>query len=134
MTKERGMKKFRYGLAARAAGVGIALSVSAGPVSGQNKPIVSARPGQRTARDLPAPTKGAIPLSLAQAIGLALDDNRDLDITINFAESTQYSLFGTKGIYDPLLLASISRSHTEQPATSQLVGAAVNTVDSSDTR
>src|SRR5262245_40709796 len=134
MTKERGMKKFRYSLAARAAAVAMALPVMAAPVSGQDKPVVSARPGQRTARELPAPTKGGIPLSLAQAIGLALDDNRDLDITINLAEATQYSLFGTKGIYDPLLLASIRPSHTEAQATSQLQGALVNTVDSSDAR
>ena len=128
------MKNFRNGLAARAAALAIGLSALSGVSPAQDKPVVSARPGQRTAQALPPATQAGIPLSLAQAIGLALSDNKDLDITINFAESSRYALFNTQGIYDPLLNASVSRSHTEQPATSQLVGAAVNTIDSSDAR
>ena len=128
------MKNFRNGLAARAAAVAIGLSAFAIASPAQEKPVVSARPGQRTLQPLPPATQAGIPLSLAQAIGLALSDNKDLDITINFAESSRFALFNTQGIYDPLLQATVSRSHTEQPATSQLVGAAVNTVDSSDAR
>jgi outer membrane protein TolC len=128
------MKNFRNTLAVRAASAALALSALATVSPGQEKPVVSARPGQRTARELPPPAQGGIPLSLAQAIGLALSDNKDLDITINFTESSRFALFQTQGIYDPLLLASVSRSHTEQPATSQLVGALVNTIDSSDAR
>src|SRR6266540_6777927 len=121
------MKKFRNGLAARAAAVAIGLSALAGTAPGSEKPVVSARPGQRSPRELPPAAQGGVPLSLEQAIGLALADNKDLDITINFAESSRFSLFQTHGIFDPLAAASMSRAHTEQPATSQLVGAAVNT-------
>jgi outer membrane protein TolC len=96
--------------------------------------VISARPGQRTARELPAATAGGVSLSLDQAIGLALANNQDLNVTINAAESTRFSLFQTLGIYDPLATASVSRSHTEQPATSALSGALVNTTDSTDAR
>jgi outer membrane protein len=128
------MKKFRNGWAARAAAMAIGLSALAGAAQGQEKPVVSARPGQRTFQELPPATQGGVPLSLPQAVALALSDNKDLDITINFAESSRYSLFQTEGIFDPLATASVSRAHTEQPATSQLVGALVNTIDTTDAR
>jgi outer membrane protein TolC len=108
-----------------------ALSVAA---PGQERPVISARPNQRTARELPAASQGSVPLSLDQAIGLALANNQDLNVTINAAEATRFSLFQTHGIYDPLFTASVSRSHIEQPATSALSGALVNTTDSTDAR
>jgi len=128
------MKNFRNTLAARAAAAALALSAVATVMPGQEQPVVSARPGQRTFQELPPAAKGGIPLSLSQSIALALSDNKDLDITINFAESSRFALFQTHGIYDPLLNASVSRSHTEQQATSQLQGALVNTIDLSDAR
>ena len=128
------MKRFANRWAARAAAVGIGLSVLSASAPGQEKPVVSARPGQRSAKELPPPAQGGIPLSLDQAIGLALADNQDLNVTINAAESTRFSLFQTQGIYDPLATGSISRSHSEQPATTQLAGAAINRVDSTDGR
>ena len=73
-------------------------------------------------------------MSLSQAIGLALANNQDLNVTVNAAESTRFSLFQTLGIYDPLVTAALSRSHLEQPATSALSGALVNTTDSTDAR
>ena len=128
------MKRFPIGFAARAAAAAICLSALSGAAPGQEKPVVSARPGQRTARELPPATQAGIPLSLDQAIGLALANNQDLNVTVNAAESTRFSLLGTLGIYDPLASATMSRAHTEQPATSQLVGAQVNTIDTFDAR
>ena len=128
------MKRFQNRLAARAVTVAIGLSALSAAAPGQEKPVISARPGQRTARELPPPTQGGIPLSLDQAIGYALADDRDLDITINAAEASRFSLFQTQGIFDPLASASLVRAHTEQPATSQLVGAAVNKVNTFDAR
>ena len=128
------MKRFRNRLWARAAAVAIGLSALSVAAAGQEKPVISARPGQRTARELPPASQGGIPLSLEQAIGYALADDRDLDITINAAEASRFSLFSTMGIYDPLANASLVRAHSEQPATSQLVGAAVNRVDTFDAR
>jgi outer membrane protein TolC len=100
----------------------------------QDRPVISARPGQRSARALPPTTQGSVSLSLNQAISLALANNQDLNVTVNTAESFQFALFQTRGIYDPLISAQLTRSHSEQPATSTLTGAAVNTTDSTDAR
>jgi outer membrane protein len=109
----------------------LALS-SAAPA--QERPVVSARPGQRTPRELPPPAAAGIPLSLEQAIGLALANNQDLNVVVNAAEATRYTLFGDLGIYDPLVQAQVSRAHTEQPANTALLGAQVNTNDTTDAR
>jgi outer membrane protein len=128
------MKRFPNRWRALPAALAIGLLALCAAASGQERPVVSARSGQQHVRELPAPTQGSIPLSLDQAIGLALANNQDLNVTVNAAESTRFSLFQAQGIYDPLLTASASRSHTEQPATSSLTGAAVNTTDSTDGR
>jgi outer membrane protein TolC len=128
------MKSFRNRWTALPAAAAIGLAALSPAAVGQERPVVSARSGQRSAREMPAPTQGCIPLSLDQAIGLALANNQDLNVTVNAAESTRFSLFQTQGIFDPLVSASVSRSHTEQPATSTLVGANVNTSDFTDAR
>ena len=128
------MKKFRNGWAARAAAVAIGLSAVAGSAPAQEKPVVSARPGKRVTQELPAAAEGGIPMSLGQAIALALADNRDLDIFTNLAESSRFALFQTQGIFDPLATASLSRAHVESPSTSALSGAAVSRTDTYDAR
>jgi outer membrane protein TolC len=128
------MKRFPNRWTARAAAVAIGLQALSAAASGQDRPVISARPGQRPVRELPAAREGSVSLSLDQAIGLALSNNQDLNVTVNAAESTRFSLFQTEGIYDPLVTALLLRSHTEQPATSALVGANVNTSDSTDGR
>lgn len=128
------MKRFPNRWTARAAAVAIGLQALTGTAFGQDRPVISARPGQRPAQEMPAPTRGSVPLSLQQAIGLALSNNQDLNVTVYAAEASRFSLFQTLGIYDPLVSASASRSHTEQPATSALVGASVNTSDFTDVR
>ena len=128
------MKRFPNRWTARAAAVAIGLQALSAAAPGQEKPVISARPGRRPVREMPAAAQGSVPLSLDQAIGLALANNQDLNVTVNAAESTRFSLFQTLGIYDPLVTGFLSRSHTEQPATSALSGALVNTTDSSDAR
>lgn len=103
-----------------------------GIISAQQPKVVPSRPGQRTAIPLPAATEGGIHLSLEQAIGLAVANNADLDVTVNAAESNRYVVLQNEGIFDPLIQASISRTHAEQPATSELVGANLQTRDSTD--
>ena len=117
------MKRFPYRWKARAAAVAIGLQALSAAAYGQDRPVISARPNQRTARELPAASQGSVSLTLDQAIGLALANNQDLNVTINAAEASRFSLFQTHGIYDPLVSASLSRSHIEQPATSALSGA-----------
>jgi outer membrane protein TolC len=108
------------------------LLLSTGALVAQSGPVVSAVPGQRSPHALPAPGKDGISLTLDQAIGLALANNQDLNVTVNAAEASQFSLFSNYGIYDPLLQAFGSRAHNDQPTASQLSGATVLQTDLSD--
>ena len=54
----------------------------------EDRPVVSARAGQRPPRAMPAASAEGIRLSLDQAIGLALANNQDLNVTINAAGGT----------------------------------------------
>lgn len=95
----------------------------------QAEKVVTARPGQRHPRPLPPAQNGGIPMSLDDAIGYALSNDVDLDVSVNAAESTKWGLFQTSGIWDPLLQGSVARSHAEQPASSVLTGASVYVTD-----
>ena len=92
--------------------------------------VISARPGERPPRAVPEAGPEGVRLSLEEAVALAVANNQDLDVSVNTAESSRYVLFSNMGIFDPLAEASIVRSHTETPATSDLVGAVVSTRDS----
>ncbi len=106
-----------------------ALCVLLSPASALEGPVVSARPGQRTPMPIPAPVDGAIRLSLDQAIALAVANNQDLNVAVNAAEASQYYLMASQGIFDPVLGGFANRNHQEQPASSQLVGAAIGVSD-----
>ena len=93
---------------------------------------ISARPGERPPRALPEGTAEGVRLSLGEAIALAVANNQDLNVSVNTAEASRYILLSNWGIFDPLAEASILRSHTETPASSNLVGADVSTRDSTD--
>ena len=124
------MKRF---LSRRLAAMALAgLVGGAGAAPAQVAKVVPSRPGQRAAVPPPPPVEGSIRLSLEQAIGLAIANNADLNVTVNTAESNRYLVLQDQGIFDPLVQAAISRSHSEQPATSQLVGASVQKRDSTD--
>ena len=97
-------------------------------------PVMPARPGARVSRPLPPVVNGGIPLSLSETIALALANNVDLDVSVDTAEASRYGLLLTKGIFDPLVQAQAIRSHTENPATSTLTGAAVFKVENFDAR
>jgi outer membrane protein TolC len=78
---------------------------------------------------LPGPVDGAIRLSLDTAIALAIANNQDLNVAVNAAESSNYSLVASLGIFDPVLAGFANRNHDEQPASSQLQGAVVGVSD-----
>ncbi len=128
------MKRFAIDWRVCAAAAVSGLLALSAPSSAQQRPVVSARPGQRTQQELPPPAATGIPLSLDQAISLALANNQDMNVSVNAAEASRWVLLQDLGIYDPLLQAQVSRAHTEQPATSALLGAQVNTVDTTDAR
>ena len=125
------MKSFaRETACALALAVGLWAPAAAGQSPDQKS--VSAHPGERHSVPLPPLSKGGIPLSLDRAIGLAIANNEDLNVSINSAEAFRYQILQNKGIFDPLLQAALSRSHAEQPASSALIGAAVRTANVTD--
>jgi outer membrane protein len=101
-------------------------------VGAQTERVVPARPGERPPRPLPPAEKGGIPMSLDDAIGFALANDVDLDVSVNATESTRWGLFQTQGIFDPLLQGSVVRSHSQTPASSVLTGASVYVVDATN--
>ena len=125
--RSNGMRKFPDSWAVRAAAWSLGLLALAAGAGGQDRPVVPASPGQRTMRPLPAVSQGGIRLSLEEALGLAVANNQDLNVSVNAAEASRWLLFQNQGIFDPLLQAALSRSHSEQPASSTLAGALVPT-------
>jgi outer membrane protein len=110
----------------RATGVTLAAAVGLlceAALAAQAGPSISAVPGQRTAVALPPADKDGIHLALDQAIGIALANNQDLNVTVNAAEATQYQLLSSQGIFDPLLQGFANRNHQETPSASELSGA-----------
>ncbi len=115
--------RFRGACAAAAAGLLIATTAA---LSAQTAgAVVNAQPGQRQPLAVPPPGAEGLPLSLEQAIRIALANNQDLNVSVNASESSQFFLFQNMGIYDPLLTTNVLRSHTDQPTSSNLAGAEV---------
>lgn len=98
----------------------------------QSGPVISAQPGQRKAQALPAPQQDGIHLSLDEAVAIAIANNQDLNVSVNFAEASQFFLFQNYGIYDPLLSAGAVRAHSDSPTSSDLSGADILTTDTFD--
>jgi len=118
------MKSLDTSRARRAAVAAIALLLAFSCVLGaQPAQVLSAVPGQRSAVPFPAGDKEGVRLTLDQAIGLALSNNQDLNVTINAAEASQYQLLSADGIFDPLLQGYANRNHQETPSSSALSGA-----------
>ncbi|MDQ2971236.1 MAG: TolC family protein, partial [Acidobacteriota bacterium] len=61
-----------------------------------------------------------VPLSLSQAVTIAVNNNEDQYVTVNAAQSFEYLIVQNKGIFDPLVSAAVSRSHAEIPAASTI--------------
>ncbi|HEY7574612.1 MAG TPA: TolC family protein [Thermoanaerobaculia bacterium] len=120
------MSRFSFRGPARAALALVGVLTLAGAGQGEEGPVVSARPGQRVARPLPAPVDGAIRLSLDEAIAIVIANNQDLNIAVYNAEATQYFLMASEGIFDPLVGAFANRNHDETPSSSALSGAPVS--------
>ncbi len=113
------MKRFPRFWTARAVAVFLG-ATCAFPAFGQDRTVLSARPGERHSIPLPAPTAQGIPLSLSQAVALGVANNEDLNVSVNTAQSFEYSILQNKGIFDPLVSAAVSRTHSEIPAASTI--------------
>ncbi|MEK6334837.1 MAG: TolC family protein [Acidobacteriota bacterium] len=70
------------------------------------------------------------PITLREAIGLALQNNKDIEIARDNLKIAEYDLLSVRGAYDPRLTAQSYYEKLKSPATSFLSGAA--TVDTSD--
>ena len=70
------------------------------------------------------------PITLREAIGLALQNNKDIEIARDTVKIAEYDLLSARGAYDPRLTAQSYYEKLKTPATSFLSGAA--TVDTSD--
>src|SRR5271154_760004 len=124
--RSHGMKSLDTSRARRAAVAAIALLMAFSCVLGaQSAQVLSAVPGQRSAVPFPAGDKEGVHLTLEQAIGLALSNNQDLNVTINAAEASQFQLLSADGIFDPLLQGFANRNHQETPSSSALSGAPI---------
>lgn len=66
-----------------------------------------------------------LPLTLGQAIELALSNNNDIDASRNTAKISDFGLLGARGVYDPLLAAEGYYEKVTIP-TASLIGGAVN--------
>lgn len=116
-----------YRAARAVAAAALIFSASTIAVRAQEGPVISARAGQRQPRPLPAAAADGVHLSLNDAVGLALANNEDINVVVNAAEASGWTLFQNTGIFDPLLQASVTRSHAEQRAISQIFGAKSDT-------
>lgn len=66
-----------------------------------------------------------LPLTLDEAIRLALDNNNDVDASRNNVEIAEFNLRGARGVFDPLIDAQSYYESLTTP-TASLIGGAVN--------
>ena len=102
------------------------------PESGPVGSVVNAQPGPRNTASMPAPQQDGIHLTLNDAIQIALQNNQDLNVSVNAAQASQFALFQNTGIYDPLVTANSARAHNEAPTSTALAGAEVLRQDTVD--
>jgi len=93
---------------------------------------VNAQPGPRNTASMPAPQQDGIHLTLNDAIQIALQNNQDLNVSVNAAQASQFALFQNTGIYDPLVTANSFRAHNDAPTSTALAGAEVLRQDTVD--
>jgi outer membrane protein TolC len=113
------MKRFPVFWTAGAVAIVLAASTALpSEAQAQAGPVVNAQPDQRNLVPLPPADQQGIPLSLSQAVAIAVQNNQDQWVSVNAAKSFDYLIVENKGIYDPLISAAFTRSHAEIPAAS----------------
>jgi outer membrane protein TolC len=66
-----------------------------------------------------------LPLTLEEAIELALKNNNDIDASRNDVRIAEFNLLGARGVYDPLIGSENYYESLTTP-TASLIGGAVN--------
>ena len=93
------------------------------------------RPGQK-----PLPELGRVgveldrqkPLSLREALGLALENNKDIEVARHNVKIAEFDLLGSRGAYDPRFSSSSYFERIESPISSFLSGGSNGSVIQND--
>src|SRR6185503_9446368 len=72
------------------------------------------------------------PLSLREALSMALDNNKDIEVARENVRIAEFDLLGARGLYDPKLSTQAFYERTENPIASFLAGGQNGTTITSD--
>ena len=72
------------------------------------------------------------PLSLHEALALALENNKDIEVARHNVKLAEFALQGSRGAYDPRVNAGFFFEHVENPITSFLSGGTDGSITQSD--
>ncbi len=72
------------------------------------------------------------PLSLREAISLALDHNKDIEVARQNVKIAEFDLLGSKGVYDPRLSSASFFERVKTPVSNFLSGGSNGAITSSD--
>jgi HAE1 family hydrophobic/amphiphilic exporter-1 len=72
------------------------------------------------------------PLSLSEALAMALENNKDIEVARHNVKIAEFDLLGARGIYDPKLSSSAYFERFENPISSFLSGGSNGATTSSD--
>lgn len=98
--------------------------------SAQSPTAESTRPEPE--RRVGVQTSNRISLTLREAVMMALENNRDIEIERLNARMNEFDLRAAKGVYDPALAASVLYDHSMTPVASLLAGGADGRLKTTD--
>src|SRR5262245_4362156 len=87
---------------------------------------------QEPERRVGVQTSNRISLTLREAVIMALEDNRDIEIERLNTRMNELDLRAAKGVYDPALTASVFYDHSVTPVASLLAGGADGRLKTTD--
>jgi outer membrane protein len=100
------------------------------PVAAQTPAAEQTRPAP--GRRVGVQTSNRVPLTLREAVMMALENNRDIEIERLNTRMNEFDLRAAKGVYDPALTASVFYDHSVTPVASLLAGGADGRLKTTD--
>ncbi len=115
-------------------------TVSPAPMPGSQELQVPVIAPEYRAEQKPLPELGRVgvdmdqqrPLSLDEALTLALENNKDIEVARHNVKLAEFSLLGSRGAYDPRLRATSYFERVENPISSFLSGGANGSITQND--
>jgi outer membrane protein len=104
------------------------LLTSAFEASAQTPAAESTRPERRVG----VQTSKRVPLTLREAVMMALENSRDIEIERLNAQMNEFDLRAARGVYDPALTAGVFYDHSVTPVASLLAGGADGRLKTTD--